>query len=70
MIFLLLLFQVKIKLMSHFRTILLMDEVMPELESETSISDWSSLDTANDNVDFLIALSPQNGAEILKEKVD
>ena len=56
--------------MSNFRTILLMDEVMPELESETSISDWSSLDTANDNVDFLIALSPQNGAEILKEKVD
>ena len=56
--------------MSNFRTILLMDEVMPELESETSISDWSSLDTSNDNVDFLIALSPQNGAEILKEKVD
>ena len=56
--------------MSNFRTILLMDEVMPELEREKSISDWSSLDTANDNVDFLIALSPQNGAEILKEKVD
>ena len=54
--------------MSNFRNILLMDEVMPD--SETSISDWSSLDTSNDNVDFLIALSPQNGTEILKKKVD